>query len=89
MLRPLLSRTGRALLAAACGLFSGSVGASSPPEGRPLFYWGTRPAVVVVPQEVRHETDAAVEEIHAALDRGAVLVRLSFDRDVASAPGSA
>ena len=70
-----------------CGfaLSGGLVEASSPPEGRPLFYWGGRGAAIVVPKSERHETEAALEEVHVALDKGAMILRLAFDRDVGSA----
>ncbi len=73
------------LALSAVALSGRSAEAIPPAQGRPLFYWGARPAVVVVPQGERHETDAAVEEIHAAVDKGALVIRISFDRDISDA----
>ena len=66
--------------------FSGvEVEAAPPAEGRPLFYWGARAATIVVARAERHETDGAVEEIQAAVDKGSFVLRFTFDRDVADA----
>ena len=50
-------------------------------EGRPLFYWGARPAVVSVeaPQPGAGE-EARVVEVHAACDPKGLVLRFSFDR---------
>ena len=55
-------------------------------EGRPLFYWGARPALVTVEAATAAApTDAQVTELHAAADPRGLVVRFSFDREVRSA----
>ena len=54
-------------------------------EGRPLFYWGARPPVVSVAAEPRAGDEAAVTEVHAALDKGSLVLRFTFDRPVREA----
>jgi len=54
-------------------------------EGRPLFYWGSRPPVVSVRTEPRDGPEAAVTEVHAALDKGSLVLRFTFDRPVRDA----
>lgn len=55
-------------------------------EGRPLFYWGARPAVVTVePASAPDGTDARVTELHAAADPRGLVLRFSFDREARSA----
>lgn len=54
-------------------------------EGRPLFYWGARPAAITRhPPRVRGD-DAAAVEVHVALDGDGWLVRFTFDRPVREA----
>lgn len=56
------------------------------PEGRPLFYWGARPPVVVAELAAAPPAAAArVTEVHAAWDRADLALRLAFDRPVAEA----
>jgi hypothetical protein len=54
-------------------------------EGRPLFYWGARPPVVSASAERRPGDEAAVNEVHAALDEGSLVLRFTFDRPVREA----
>lgn len=61
-------------------------------QGAPLFYWGARPAVIVNdvgPRLPAGEGQAAptarVAEVHAALDKGALVLRFTFDRPVREA----
>ncbi len=55
----------------------------APAGGRPLFYWGARPPVIEVQDETRGSgNDARVLEVHAASDKGDLVVRFSFDRPV-------
>jgi hypothetical protein len=57
--------------------------AAAIPEGRPLFYWGSRPPVIGEGKAGEREgPEAAVTEVHAALDRGALVLRVAFDRAV-------
>ena len=50
--------------------------------GRPLFYWGARPPVVVA-DGPRAESGAANPiEVHAARDRDDLVLRFGFDRPV-------
>ncbi len=58
-------------------------------EGPPLFYWGARPAVIATlagAEAPREEgvagLTARVAEVHAALDKGALVLRFTFDRPV-------
>lgn len=55
-------------------------------EGRPLFYWGARPAVITVPETAAAAGEAArVVEVHAASDDHGQVLRLTFDRPVRDA----
>jgi len=54
-------------------------------EGPPLFYWGGRAAVIVVEGPAATGTEAQVQEVHAALDKGSLVVRFTFDRSVREA----
>lgn len=56
-------------------------------EGPPLFYWGARPAVIAVEAGNVPAPDsvARLQEVHAALDKGALLLRFTFDRPVRDA----
>lgn len=54
-------------------------------EGRPLFYWGARPAVITVPDTAAAGEAARVTEVHAARDERGELLRLTFDRPVRAA----
>lgn len=49
-------------------------------EGRPLFYWGDRAPLIVAEAPGDRAQAASVTEVHAALDRGALVLRISFDR---------
>ena len=53
--------------------------------GRPLHYWGARPPVVVADVSHGAGLEAQVEEIALALDQGALVFRLTFDRPVRDA----
>lgn len=53
-------------------------------SGKPLHYWGSKAPVVVVELQRGQGTAAQVEEVHAAVDKGALVVRVTFDRPVAS-----
>jgi hypothetical protein len=53
--------------------------------GRPLHYWGARPAVVTAEVQRGQGLEAQVEEVGLVLDKGAVVVRLTFDRPVRDA----
>jgi hypothetical protein len=55
------------------------------PEGPPLFYWGARAPVVVVEGAGGEGTEARIREVHAALDKGSLVLRLTFDRAVREA----
>jgi hypothetical protein len=50
--------------------------------GRPLFYWGARPAVVVAEVQRGQGLEAQVVEVGLAADKGALVFRLTFDRPV-------
>ena len=54
-------------------------------EGPPLFYWGARPPVIAVESAATGGVEAQIEEVHAALDKGALVVRFTFDRPVREA----
>jgi hypothetical protein len=53
--------------------------------GRPLYYWGARPAVVVAEIQRGQGQEAQVEEVGLAADKGALVFRLTFDRPVREA----
>jgi hypothetical protein len=53
--------------------------------GRPLFYWGSREPVISVELPAARGEAARVAEVHAARDRGDLLLRFSFDRPVREA----
>jgi len=53
--------------------------------GRPLFYWGARPPVVVPDSVVPSRAEAQVTEVHAARDGGDLVLRFTFDRPVGEA----
>jgi hypothetical protein len=53
--------------------------------GRPLHYWGARPAVVVAEVQRGVGLEAQLEEVGLALDKGAFIFRLTFDRPVRDA----
>ena len=53
--------------------------------GRPLFYWGSRPATIVTPAAAREGVAARVTEIHGVVDDGDLVLRISFDRAVGDA----
>ncbi len=54
-------------------------------EGRPLFYWGARPAVVEAAPAVAESAAARVASVHAALDGADLVLRFTFDRPVREA----
>lgn len=60
-------------------------------EGPPLFYWGARPAVIATETGTSTRGEgvvaltARVAEVHAALDKGALVLRFTFDRPVREA----
>lgn len=51
--------------------------------GRPLFYWGARPAVIVTRVPAGEGIAARVTEVHGVVDDGDLVLRVSFDRGVA------
>jgi hypothetical protein len=58
--------------------------------GRPLHYWGARPAAIVVEAEepgaaAASGVEAAVREVHTALVDGDLLLRFTFDRPIEAA----
>jgi hypothetical protein len=53
-----------------------------PAPGRPLFYWGARPPLIATEAEPGQGVEAQVLEVHAALDKGDLVLRLTFDRPV-------
>jgi hypothetical protein len=54
-------------------------------EGRPLFYWGARPPLLEVDPTGPPGSEARNTEIHAAFDRGDLVLRWTFDRPVREA----
>jgi hypothetical protein len=54
-------------------------------EGRPLFYWGARPPVIAAERPAGESAEAQVTEVHAALDKGTLVVRFTLDRAVHAA----
>ena len=54
-------------------------------EGRPLHYWGAQPPVISVAHGVDGGEAAQLTDLHAAADRGALVLRFSFDRAVRDA----
>ena len=54
-------------------------------SGRPLFYWGSRPAVITAEASALPNDEAQVTEVHAALDKTGPVLRFTFDRPVAEA----
>lgn len=54
-------------------------------EGRPLFYWGARPPIVTMGEAAPEGEEVRVLELHAARDKGDLLLRFSFDRPVRDA----
>ncbi len=53
--------------------------------GRPLFYWGARPATIVTDVAPGEGIAARVTEIYGVVDDGDLVLRVSFDRAVSSA----
>jgi hypothetical protein len=53
--------------------------------GRPLFYWGARPATILADPPSARGVEAQVTEVHAAVDKGDLVVRFTFDRAVKEA----
>lgn len=54
-------------------------------EGRPLFYWGSRAPVIEAEKPRPSAPEAALVEVHAALDGPVLVLRFTFDRPVARA----
>ena len=54
-------------------------------QSRAPFYWGARAPVVAPGKPARASLEARVTEVHAAVDAGDLVLRLSFDREVRSA----
>lgn len=52
------------------------------PLGRPLYYWGARPAVIETGVTAGEGSAARVTEVHGVVDDGDLVLRVSFDRDV-------
>jgi len=50
--------------------------------GRPLFYWGATPAVVIAQVQKGQGLEAQVEEVAVVADQGGLVFRLAFDRPV-------
>ena len=50
--------------------------------GRPLFYWGARPATITTAPAAGRAVVARVTEVHGVVDRNDLILRLSFDRPV-------
>jgi hypothetical protein len=55
------------------------------PLGRPLFYWGARPATILTEVAPGEGLAAQVTEIHGVVDEGELVLRVSFDRPVSDA----
>ena len=55
------------------------------PVGRPLFYWGARPATIATSASPGEGVSAQVTEVHGVVDRNDFIVRFSFDRPVRDA----
>ncbi len=53
--------------------------------GRPLYYWGATPPVVVPDVPRQGSSEAQVTEVHAARDGGDLVLRFTFDRPVREA----
>jgi hypothetical protein len=53
--------------------------------GRPLFYWGARPALIETGPLPSPGVEAQVVEVHAAIDRDDLVLRVTFDRPVSHA----
>jgi hypothetical protein len=53
--------------------------------GRPLYYWGARPATLVTSTEGREGTEARVVEVHGVVDDGELVLEVTFDRPVRDA----
>jgi hypothetical protein len=52
------------------------------PLGRPLHYWGARPATITTGVAAGEGLAAQVTEVHGVVDEGDLVLRLSFDRPV-------
>jgi hypothetical protein len=50
--------------------------------GRPLYYWGARPATLVTSTEGTEGTEARVTEVHGVVDGGELVLKVTFDRPV-------
>jgi hypothetical protein len=55
------------------------------PLGRPLFYWGARPAVIETGVAAGEGVAARVTEVHGVVDQGDLVLRVSFDRPIQEA----
>jgi hypothetical protein len=52
------------------------------PLGRPLFYWGARPATILTGVAPGDGLAAQVTEVHGVVEEGELILRVSFDRPV-------
>lgn len=50
--------------------------------GRPLYYWGALPPLIVTGADPGLGWEAQIEEVHAVMVEGDLLLRLTFDRPV-------
>jgi len=53
--------------------------------GRPLHYWGPRPATLRTDAAPREGPEARVREVHGVVDGGELVLRVTFDRPVREA----
>lgn len=53
--------------------------------GRPLYYWGARPATIVTSVEGAAGREARVVEVHGVVDDGELVLNVTFDRPVRDA----
>jgi hypothetical protein len=60
---------------------------AAPPrhEGRPLFYWGARPALLELSPGAEGSPVASIIEVRGAVDKGELVVRFDLDREVRQA----
>jgi hypothetical protein len=50
--------------------------------GRPLYYWGPRPACILTEAAVGGGIEARVTEVHGVVDEGELVLKVTFDRRV-------
>jgi hypothetical protein len=53
--------------------------------GRPLYYWGARPPVVMAEVQRGLGLEAQVEDVTVVVDKGSLVFRLTFDRPLKDA----